>query len=404
MTNQVSQNGLIERIGIDKSMITGFSLLNIDDDLFNAKKNEVKGTMYFTPNEYSGITLRDGRKIGELKIDTKEIGNLHIKSTVDAMTGEIREIATLNVFTNDSRNNFQNMNCTDYQKRIVKIFNKLRDEYGVDCYAEIRNLRIIMIEFNVTFWLNHKYQEYGQCLSLMEKILPERYATGTKDHRRVKTGNYESNYVRNFAKKTYQDYLQDKEREPLSKKETIYCGNNKSTQVKIYHKNQQLKDVKAMEEKDEPMRDAMRIEYTIKDNRILKSKRNFNGDRVIFLTDDKLKEFFKRNFKRDFVDQYRGWKKWNHQELLERIDFHKKNCNKWVTNFVRDSRRYAQMQNGTPLLFDIEDVRDVLKELESNPKKGNRKYIKFRKCLNYETDLIGNNKKIQEILTKVMNM
>lgn len=238
----------------------------------------------------------------------------------------------------------------------------------------------------------------------MERILPERYATGTQNHRRIKVGVYNSHYVRNFAKTTYEEYLKDKEREPLSMKETVYCGNNKSTQVKIYPKLQQLRDTAAVDEADIPKCDAMRIEYTIKDSRILKSECNFNSDRVVALTDEKIAKFFKKNFKRDFVDQFNGWKRWNHRELLAKVDYHRKNSDKWTANFIRDSRKYVQEQNGTPLLFDIEDVRSVLKELEHSPRKGNKKYTRFRKSLEYETDLVGNNEKAKEILEKVMNM
>lgn len=128
MTNQVSQGTLIERIGIDKSVITGFTLRNIDDDLFEKKQKEVKGTMYYVPSVWSDLKIKDGRRIGELRIDDKDIGNLYMKSTGDGSSGEIRTIATLNVFT-ETKNNFQNMNCLEYQQRIVRIFNKLRDEY-----------------------------------------------------------------------------------------------------------------------------------------------------------------------------------------------------------------------------------------------------------------------------------
>lgn len=403
MTNQVSKSGLIERIGIDKSVITGFSLRNIDDELFGKKQKEVKGTMYYVPSDWSDLKIKDGRRIGELRIDDRDIGNLHMKSTADGSSGEIRTIATLNVFT-ETKNNFQNMNCLEYQQRIVRIFNKLRDEYGVDIDGYMPDLRINMIEFNATFWIKHKYHEYGQVLSLMERILPERYATGTQNHRRIKVGVYNSHYVRNFAKTTYEEYLKDKEREPLSMKETVYCGNNKSTQVKIYPKLQQLRDTAAVDEADMQKCDAMRIEYTIKDSRILKSECNFNDDRVVALTDEKIAKFFKKNFKRDFVDQFNGWKRWNHRELLAKVDYHRKNSDKWTANFIRDSRKYVQEQNGTPLLFDIEDVRSVLKELENSPKKGNKKFTRFRKSLEYETDLIGNNAKAKEILDKVMKM
>ena len=57
MTNQVSKSGLIERIGIDKSVITGFSLRNIDDELFGKKQKEVKGTMYYVPSDWSDLKI-----------------------------------------------------------------------------------------------------------------------------------------------------------------------------------------------------------------------------------------------------------------------------------------------------------------------------------------------------------
>ena len=399
----MSPCGLIERIGIDKSMITGFILRNIDDDLFTKKQKEIKGTMYYVPNDYSVFKIKDGRRIGELRIDDKDIGNLYMKCTADGSSGEIRTMSTLNVFT-ETKNNLQNMNCAEYRRRIMRIFEKLRNEYGVDIDGNLPDLKIRMIEFNATFWLRYKYHAYEQVLSLMERILPERYATGSKQHKRIKVGVYNSHYLRNFAKTTYEEYFKDKEKEPLSVKETIYCGNNKSTQIKIYHKLQQLRDTGAVDEKDMPTCDAMRVEYTIKDSRILASECNFNDDRVIALTDDKIAQFFQKNFQRDFVDQYSGWKKWNHRELLERVDYHRKQSDKWATNFIRDVRQYAQEQNGTPLLFDVEDMRSVLKELENNNKKGNRKFVKFRKSLKYETDVVGNNEKAKEIFDKIMNM
>ena len=88
LTNQVSQGTLIERIGIDKSVITGFTLRNIDDDLFEKKQKEVKGTMYYVPSVWSDLKIKDGRRIGELRIDDKDIGNLYMKSTGDGSSGE----------------------------------------------------------------------------------------------------------------------------------------------------------------------------------------------------------------------------------------------------------------------------------------------------------------------------
>ena len=81
------------------------------------------------------------------------------------------------------------------------------------------------------------------------------------------------------------------------------------------------------------------------------------------------------------------------------MDNHRKAHDKWTAYFLRDIREYSELNNGTPLLFDVEDVRNVLKELE-----GNKKYRQFKKNLEFESDLIGNNDKMKEIFNKVLEM
>ena len=404
MKNQVEQKMLIERIGIDKSTISGFSLSSIDDERFRQKAKQEKGKIWYTTNSESSIELIDERKIGELLIESKEIGKLHIKYKKNNVTESGQIIATLDILSHDDGNNLQNMTCKEYRQRIADIFDTLQLDYGVTCHAPMAELYIKSIEFNATFWLNHPYNTYRWCLLLMERILPDRYAVGRKDNRRLKTGAFDSHYVRDFANKTYEDYVEDMKTLPLSKKETIFCKGNKSTELKIYHKNQQLIDVEATDAFGVTGHDAMRIEYKIKDNLILKAKRNFNGCLVKSLSDKKIAAFFKNLFKRDFVEQYRGWKAWNHRELLAKVDNHRKAHDKWTAYFLRDIREYSELNNGTPLLFDVEDVRNVLKELEGNPKKGNKKYRQFKKNLEFESDLIGNNDKMKEIFNKVLEM
>lgn len=406
MTNQeVKQEmPLIERIGIDKSTISGFSLLSIDDKKFKEQARSDKGKMWYTLNEQSCIELTDGRKIGELAIKAKDVGEFHIKYKKNNVTGSGRIVANLKLLTHDNGNNFQNMTCKEYRARIADVFETLEVKYGVRCDFTYEKLIIKNIEFNATFWLKHQYDTYRWCLLLMERILPPRYAVGSRDNKRIKTGAFDSHYVRDFANKTYADYLKDKEKMPLSKKETIFCSGNQSTEVKVYHKNLQLIEVEAVSPDYAPNRDAMRIEYKIKDNRILKAKKNFHSDKVKDLTDGKISRFFKELFEQDFVEQYNGWKKWNHRELLAKVDEHRKKHDKWTAYFLREAREYSEIHNGTPLLFDVEDVRSVLKELTGYPKKGNKKYRQFRKNLEFESDLIGNNDKMKEIFAKIAEM
>ena len=191
MKNQVEQKMLIERIGIDKSTISGFSLSSIDDERFRQKAKQEKGKIWYTTNSESSIELIDERKIGELLIESKEIGKLHIKYKKNNVTESGQIIATLDILSHDDGNNLQNMTCKEYRQRIADIFDTLQLDYGVTCHAPMAELYIKSIEFNATFWLNHPYNTYRWCLLLMERILPDRYAVGRKDNRRLKTGAFD---------------------------------------------------------------------------------------------------------------------------------------------------------------------------------------------------------------------
>ena len=88
MKNQVEQKMLIERIGIDKSTISGFSLSSIDDERFRQKAKQEKGKIWYTTNSESSIELIDERKIGELLIESKlENYILSIRKTMSQNRG-----------------------------------------------------------------------------------------------------------------------------------------------------------------------------------------------------------------------------------------------------------------------------------------------------------------------------
>ena len=60
---------------------------------------------------------------------------------------------------------------------------------------------------------------------------------------------------------------------------------------------------------------------------------------------------------------------------------------------------------GLPILFDIDDMLKVFRELES--KKGRnakRKFDKFKNQAIYESDLVGNTTRVKEIISKIMDM
>lgn len=136
--NQIEQKTLlIERIGIDKSTISGFSISNVDAEKFRRKAKQEKGKMWFTENPDSNVELQDHKRIGELVIKNKDIGKLHIKYRKNNITRSGEVTATLNMLSHNDGNNLQNMTCEEYKKRIVDIFKTLESDYGVTCHASM---------------------------------------------------------------------------------------------------------------------------------------------------------------------------------------------------------------------------------------------------------------------------
>lgn len=174
---------------------------------------------------------------------------------------------------------------------------------------------------------------------------------------------------------------------------------NSSIELKIYNKGKHLKDLGELDELD---KDIMRVEYTIKDRRILESA--FGDNLVVSLTDEKINSLFKKYFNRDIVTRYYQWAADNHRKLVDLTKKHREQEQKWTSGFFRECRQYEAV-NGLPILFDIDDMLKVFRELES--KKGRnakRKFDKFKKQAIYESDLVGNTTRVKEIISKIMDM
>ena len=116
---------------------------------------------------------------------------------------------------------------------------------------------------------------------------------------------------------------------------------------------------------------------------------------------------FKKYFNRDVVSKYYEWAARNHEELVELVQKHRAEHNKWTGYFFREIRQREAVQ-GLPTLFDLEDMRKVMRQLEPRTATGRKnawkKFTKFKKQAVYETDLEGHTKRIREIIMKVMDM
>lgn len=361
---------LNERIGIDRTIIDGFELKTVNME--KLKYQEQQGAkISLKCNENSPMRLND-TGLQELTIEDNFIGEFSLRCDLNGITGEYKINNTLAPMVSP-KNNLQNLNAEEYKKRIADIFEYIYTKYGVE--VDTSNIKIKRLEINTTFRLKEPYANYRRAILYLVQNIQR----------------YNGKCAMWFDCNNNQKNL-----------ETILLKNT-CTEMKIYNKGKHLKDIGKLEESsDDDYNNIMRIEYTIKDKRLLNSDK-FGGNSVNTLTDKVITDFFKQNFKRDILLPYRELVKNNTEQLYQKMMKHKAKSRYWVDKFLRDCRAYEH-KNNAPLLFDLDDMRNVFL-LETGDKKiANEKLKNFKKSAKYEYDLMGHSKKIAEIISKVENM
>ena len=374
---------LVERIGIDRSALFDFLIQEVDTEKIENHAKQGKNGKSYTKIVYddnSPIELPNGKRVGKLVIKDQYIGKLTVSFERNNLNGGEYVNSSLELMVSGGNNNLQNLNTMEYQARIIDVFQVLAEDYGV--IADYSTIKIKKLELNATFYLKEAYEKYKQpILLLMRNVPPKRYGNN-KGNNAVK---YATWHEANIG--TSEDKL-----------ETALVKNS-SIELKIYNKGKHLKDIGELAKLD---KDIMRVEYTIKDKRILENA--FGDNLVVSLTDEKINGLFKKYFNRDVVTRYYQWAAENHRQLVDLTKKHKELYQKWTGSFFRECRQY-EATNGLPILFDINDMEKVFRELE--PKSGRnagKKFKKFKKQAIYETDLVGNTARVKEIISKIMDM
>ena len=374
---------LVERIGIDRRALFDFLIQEVDTEKIENHAKQGKNGKSYTKIVYddnSPIELPNGKRVGKLVIKDQYIGKLTVSFERNNLNGGEYVNSSLELMVSGGNNNLQNLNTMEYQARIIDVFQVLAEDYGV--IADYSTIKIKKLELNATFYLKEAYEKYKQpILLLMRNVPPKRYGNN-KGNNAVK---YATWHEANIG--TSEDKL-----------ETALVKNS-SIELKIYNKGKHLKDIGELDKLD---KDIMRVEYTIKDKRILENA--FGDNLVVSLTDEKINGLFKKYFNRDVVTRYYQWAAENHRQLVDLTKKHKELYQKWTGSFFRECRQY-EATNGLPILFDINDMEKVFRELE--PKSGRnagKKFKKFKKQAIYETDLVGNTARVKEIISKIMDM
>lgn len=375
---------LQERIGTDLSVLYDFKLQDVDaEKMKELIKNQFsKSYARIIYSDDSPIILPDGRKIQNLTIKDEDLGKFTVTFSKNNLTKRNYLNTSLEMqISNSARSNLQNLNVQEYRERIDEVFHILDEKYGIK--ADYSSIKIKKLELNATFFLNEPYEKYKKPILLLIRNVPAKKYGKSKNNNAVK---YKSWYEAD--QKSGQDSL-----------ETVQAENS-AVRLKIYNKKKQLED-RGVDLRDCDQ-DIMRVEYSFSDRRILESA--FKGNSPDKMTDENVASLFQKYFTRDIESPYLQWKAKNKKMLKELVIRHRQQEQKWVPGFLRDCRQQEAV-SGLPILFDLEDMRKIFKELETGSgRNASRKYNRFIDQCTYEDDLLGNTARVKEIIDKIKGM
>ncbi len=263
--------------------------------------------------------------------------------------------------------NLQNLTVEQYKDYTVEVFEYLYEEYGI--VADLDNIRFSSMEINCTFPLVHEFYKYHRVLRLMMFNLPQSFQ---------KMGQVQQVNKKQIRLET----------------ETFYRANS-STGIKIYDKGKQLKDT----QKAVPSEPIMRMEFTLKTSQ--KIKEAFGSNLVRDLSDDKINEFFYRQFRKLFENRYRKWQLQNGERLRKMMLRHKKeHKRKWQDNFLTECSSLEQ-QTQVPVLLGLEELLPHIKAFDQYGHCTRIYKSLVRRCESDSVYLQKDGEKAEEIIQQI---
>lgn len=355
-------SNLIERIGLDRTVLSGFRIISIDFEKLLKCDNAVidrEGKFTYLLNNgesFRWMKIEDRKMFGTLCAGVKKEKYFKIDyARIDICIG------------NSYQSNLQNLTVIEYKQRIKEVFHYLCDVYGV--VADMREIRLSEMEINCTFQLKGEFFKYHRVLRLMMFNLPKSFR---------KMGQ-----VQNVNKK-----------ENRLESETFYRGNT-LTEIKLYDKAKQLEDTGHFVDKE----NIIRIEFVLKKPQ--KIREVFNSALAADLSDKKINEFYYEQFIKLFEKPYQKWEIENGKQLMEMIICHKRKSKRyWKSNLLRECANREQIDQ-IPVLLDVKHLLIQVKALD---KDGHYKRVEngiLKQCNYNDIYLQDDSDKIKEILDRV---
>lgn len=352
---------VINRIGLDKAVLSNFRIVSIDYDKLRQHQNaeiDVSNSFAYQAEgvNFRWLKIKDNNKFGTLTAGVKKTKR------------GIYDYARIEIFVGDGETgNLQNKTVGEYKSLVTEAFEHLYSEYGIGINYD--DVSFSLMEINCTFPLESEFHQYHRVLRLMMYNLP------------------------NSFKKLNQVQAVNKGEHRLEA-ETYYRGNN-TTEVKIYDKKRQLAETIYYFHGE----NLMRIEITLKKPQRIKEafKTNLLND----FTDAMINDFFIKQFERLFVKRYEKWQEENAKRLKRMIVASKVDSPvRWKSNLLRECSNREQADQ-IPLLLDIEDLLDQIKELDTAGHYSRTETSIMRQCIKGDVFFQKDSSKIDEIIDKV---
>ncbi len=309
-------------VGIDRSVLSGLRVISVDFNKLkkfepNVVKYSLEGYKYFKDNRkdnFSWIRIRDEELFKELKIGVNIKNTQHINYCILDITigGE---------------NNLYPFTVESFNKRLVDIKKYLKVYYGIT--IDMQNINLRKLELNINIELDNSFFEYTSCLNTLIAFVPKNY----KEKKVTKGSNNRCGYFKVM---------------------------NKSIDLKIYDKKEQLRKVFGIEHN----KNVLRLEYTLKTSEKIKSSLGSNS--VKLLTSKCIKIFLRKQIERDLNKTYLKHKENSIKEIKKWLKESQRE-KQWKKTFINMLAAYSSrnISRNNVVLIDLEWVKPYLKKIDS---------------------------------------
>lgn len=354
---------LNQSIGIDKTILKEFTLDSIDmKKLQEAQKDagNMGASAELVTIHTGQPTLINGNEICSIRISDNRFGEFKIKKTQDFKTGREKIHSEMKLKVSNSKNNLRSLSANEYKTRVRAMLEHFKETYGLVINTE--HMRISSLELNCTFPLAEPYPLYRDAIMLLMANAQSDGKIATWSSIRDGQLQLETSVIK-----------------------------NQGHELKIYDKTAHLADLRVMLDSEQSV---MRIEFRFSDTRYMRIHTEAE------FTDENLSTIFSKFFRKDVLLPYQQWRAKYQRELKRLLVHHMSTTRYWQDNFLRDIRQRNKL-NACPALFDLEDVRAIIYELHTKDKNKSRRFNTFVSYCKYEHDLMGNSRRLDEILSQV---